>query len=337
MVSIKTEVFPEMATPSNCRNRTFETAEKHLFCPEGECSENGTWRVVREHWNDIHAKENRVLSVTCSQESCMWYCFKKNIRCFIQHMKTIHNIQPNANCDFTLTGRIPRKNVKHSQHCNSTSAEATALRKERARLKRIQAATLKREQKIALRQAMRVGPENLVNNFNIPATEVVETQHINITVTSNVNIQVTKTTVQKTRQEANLNRLLDSLAAAPYVDNQQTEYTYEETEVSENPSTNTTEKVTAVEIVEEIREEEPKHILIESDSEEYEIFEDVEIEKGDIIIELGLPEIDTGFIPSESDDDVESSDSEDDIPLVNLRKRKISPVIRSNLKKSRGY
>ena len=112
--------------------------------------------------------------------------------------------------------------------------------------------------------------------------------------------------------------------------------------MSENPSTNITEKVTAVEIVEllsdeeEIREEEPKPILIESDSEEYEIFEDVEIEKGDIIIELGLPEIDTGFIPSESDDDVESSDSEDDIPLVNLRKRKISPVIRSNLKKLRG-
>ena len=147
--------------------------------------------------------------------------------------------------------------------------------------------------------------------------------------------------LQKTTQEANLDRVLESLSFAPYIDGQQVEYTYEESEVTKNPSRNNTQKVATAELIElsdeeEIREEEPKPILIESDSEEYEIFEDVEIEKGDIIIELGLPEIDTGFIPSESDDDVESSDSEDDIPLVNLRKRKISPVIRSNLKKSRG-
>ena len=136
--------------------------------------------------------------------------------------------------------------------------------------------------------------------------------------------------------------MLDSLAAAPYVDNQHTVHTYEESEVSENPTTNTREKVTADEIIElisdeeEIHTDEPEPILIESDSEDYEIFEDVEIEEGDVIIELGLPEIDTGFITSESEDETDSSDSEDDIPLVNLRKRKISPVIRSNLKKSRG-
>ena len=112
--------------------------------------------------------------------------------------------------------------------------------------------------------------------------------------------------------------------------------------MSENPTTNTTEKVTADEIIElisddeEIHTDEPEPIHIESDSEDYEIFDDVEIEEGDVIIELGLPEIDTGFIPSESEDETDSSDSEDDIPLVNLRKRKISPVIRSNLKKSRG-
>ena len=122
MVSIKTEMFSEMATPSNSRNRTYETAEKHIFCPENECSVNGTWRYVRKHWNNIHAKENRLLSVTCTQESCMWYCFNKNIKCFIKHMKTIHNIQPNADCDFTVTGRIPRKNVEHSQHCKSFSS-----------------------------------------------------------------------------------------------------------------------------------------------------------------------------------------------------------------------
>ena len=120
-------------------------------------------------------------------------------------------------------------------------------------------------------------------------------------------------------------------------------YTYEEDEVSENSTTSTTEEITANEVVEitsdeeNIHTEKPEPIIIESDSDEdYEIFDDVEIEEGDVIIELGLPEIDTGFISSESEDDAESSDSEDDIPLVNLRKRKISPVIRSNLKKSRG-
>ena len=131
-------------------------------------------------------------------------------------MKTIHNIQPNANCDFTMTGRIPRKNVEHSQHCNSTSAEAKALTQERAKLRRIQVAALKREQKIALRQAMRVESENPVNNVVTHTSEVVETQNINITITGDVNIQVTRTTVKKTRQERDLDRMLDSLAAAPY-------------------------------------------------------------------------------------------------------------------------
>ena len=77
--------------------------------------------------------------------------------------------------------------------------------------------------------------------------------------------------------------------------------------------------------------------IIESDSDDdYEIFDDVEIEEGDVIIELGLPEIDTGFVPSESESEAESTDSEDDIPLVNLNKRKMKPIIRSNLKKARG-
>ena len=148
--------------------------------------------------------------------------------------------------------------------------------------------------------------------------------------------------MKKARQERDLDRLLDSLAAATYVDNEQTLYTYEESEVSENPTTSTTEKISADEIVEltgddeDIHTDKPAPILIESDSDDFEIFDDVEIEEGDVIIELGLPEIDTGFVPSESEDETDSSDSEDDIPLVNLRKRKISPVIRSNLKKSRG-
>ena len=338
MVSVKTEFFSEMATPSNSRNRTYETAEKHIFCPENECVVNGTWRKVRKHWNNKHSTENRLLSVTCTQGSCMWYCFNYNIKCFIKHIKTIHNIQPNADCDFTVTGRIPRRNVEHSQHCNATSAEAKALAQERAKQRRRQVAALRKLN----RQAMRVESENSVNNVVTHTTEVVETQNINITATGDVNIQVTKTTVKETRQERDLDRLLDSLAAAPYVDNEQTLYTYEEDEVSENSRTSTTEEITANEIVEitsdeeDIHTEKPEPIIIESDSDDYEIFDDVEIEEGDVIIELGLPEIDTGFVPSESESEAESTDSEDDIPVVNLNKRKMSPIIRSNLKKARG-
>ena len=49
---------------------------------------------------------------------------------------------------------------------------------------------------------------------------------------------------------------------------------------------------------------------------------------------LGIPEIDTGFMSSESDVETESSDEEE--APVNSRKRKMSPVTRSIPKKSRG-
>ena len=150
------------------------------------------------------------------------------------------------------------------------------------------------------RQAMRVESENPVNNVVTHTSEVVETQNINITATGDVNIQVTKTTVKETRQEI------------------------------------TAEIVELTSDDEDIHIDKPEPIIIESDSDDYEIFDDVEIEEGDVIIELGLPEIDPIFLTSESESETESSDSEDDIPLVNLNKRKISPIIRSNLKKARG-
>ena len=157
-------------------------------------------------------------------------------------MRSIHSIETNANSDFSLTVRIPKTNAKHSQHCNATASEATAKRKEKARLKRIQISKLKREQKLALRQAKKAGPKNPAKNVVIPATTVVETQCINITVTNNVNVQVTKTISQKTTQEANLDRVVESLNVAPYIDGQQVEYTYEESQVPENPSRNNTQK-----------------------------------------------------------------------------------------------
>ena len=48
----------------------------------------------------------------------------------------------------------------------STVNIVKALAQERAKLRRIQVAALKREQKIALRQAMRVESENLVNKHH---------------------------------------------------------------------------------------------------------------------------------------------------------------------------
>ena len=339
MVTIKTEVFPNMANPSNSRNRTFETAEKHIFCPEDGCAVGGTWRKIRNHWNDDHSTGDRRASVTCTNGSCTWYCFNDNLTCFTKHTKAIHSIRPNADTDFTVTGRIPRKNVNHSQHCNASSAEAKALAQERAKQKRREAAAVRKLN----RQARRVKPKNPVIAAVTHTTEVVETQNINISTTGDVNIQVTKTTVRERRQNRDLDRVLDRLADAPYV-GERVVYTDDEDDVSENATTNTTEETTANEVVditgdeENIHTEKPEPIItIDSDSDEdYEIFDDVEIEEGDVIIELGVPEIHSDWVPSESESEAESTDSEDDIPLVNLNKRKMKPIIRSNLKKARG-
>ena len=169
MVTIKTEVFPNMATPSNSRNRTFETAEKHIFCPEDGCTVGGTWRKIRNHWNDDHSTGDRRASVTCTNGSCTWYCFNDNLTCFTKHTKAIHSIRPNADTDFTVTGRIPRKNVNHSQHCNASSAEAKALAQERAKQRRREATAVRKLN----RQARRVKPKNPVIAAVTHTTEVV--------------------------------------------------------------------------------------------------------------------------------------------------------------------
>ena len=341
MASIKTEFFPNMATPSNSRNRTFETAEKHIFCPEDGCTVGGTWRKIRNHWNDDHATGNRRASVTCRIGSCTWYCFNDNLTCFTKHTKAIHSIRPNADTDFTVTGRIPRTHADHSQHCNASSAEAKALSLERAKQRRREVAAVNKLN----RQARRVKSKNPVVAAITHTTEVVETQNINISTTGDVNIQVTKTTVRERRQNRKLDRVLDRLADAPYV-GERVVYTDDEDDASENATTNSTEETTVNEVIDitgdeaNIHTEKPEPIItIDSESDEdYEIFSDVELEEGDVIIELGEPEIHSDFLPSESESEAEStdSDSEDDIPLVNLNKRKMKPIIRSNVKKARG-
>ena len=62
------------------------------------------------------------------------------------------------------------------------------------------------------------------------------------------------------------------------------------------------------------------------------------MEEGDEIIEAGAPEIHSDFLPSESESEIENTDSddEDDIPLVQLNKRKLKPIVRKSVKKSRG-
>ena len=333
MVDVKTEFFPEMATPSNSRNRTLETAERHIFCPEEGCTVNGTLRRIRKHWNEKHSTGNRLASVTCGIGPCLWFCFSDSLSCFTRHTKAIHFIRPNANTEFTVTGRIPSTHAEHSQHCNSSSSEAKALSQERSKQRRRERAAVKKLN----RQAKRVKSKNPAVAANIHTTEIIEMQNINISTMGEVNIKVTKTTVRERRQNRKIDNTLDRLANAPYV-GEHVVYTDDEDDASENATTNN-EVIDITGDEANIQTEKPEPIVIDSESDEdYEIFSDVEIEEGDEIIELGVPEIHSDFLPSESESEAEStdSDSEDDIPLVQLNKRKLKPIIRQNVKKTRG-
>ena len=333
MVDIKTEFFPEMATPSNSRNRTFETAERHIFCPEEGCTMNGTLRKIRKHWNEKHSTGNRLASVTCGIGQCLWFCFSDSLSCFTRHTKAIHFIRPNANTEFTITGRIPATHAVHSQHCNSSSSEAKALSQERTKQRRRERAAVEKLK----RQAKRVKSKNPAVVANIHTTEIVETQNINISNMGEVNIKVTKRTVRERRQNREIDNTLDRLANAPYV-GEHVVYFDDEDDASENATTNF-EVIDITGDEANIQTELSEPIIIDSESDEdYEIFSDVEIEEGDEIIELGAPEIHSDFLPSESESEIENtdSDSEDDIPLVQLNKRKLKPIIRQSVKKSRG-
>ena len=305
MAEVKKEFFPEMATPSNSRNRTLETAERHIFCPEEGCTMNGTLRKIRKHWNEKHATGGRLAAATCGIGQCLWFCFSDSLSCFTKHTKAIHLIRPNANTEFTITGRIPASHAIHSQHCNSSSSEAKALSQERTKQRRRERAAAEKLK----RQARRVKSKNPAVVANTHRTEIVETQNINISNIGEVNIKVTKRTVRERKQNKEVD---DTLAEVIDITGDEANI---QTELSE-----------------------PIIIEDSESDEEYEIFSDVEIEEGDEIIELGAPEIHTDFLPSESESEIENtdSDSEDDIPLVQLNKRKLKPIIRQSVKKSRG-
>ena len=91
-------------------------------------------------------------------------------------------------------------------------------------------------------QAKKAAPEIPANNVITPAKVVMETQSINITVTSNVNIQVAGSTSQKSTQTARIEQVLDGFRAKPFVDGKHMTYTSKEFEVPENPSRNNTQK-----------------------------------------------------------------------------------------------
>ena len=305
MAEVKKEFFPEMATPSNSRNRTLETAERHIFCPEEGCTMNGTLRKIRKHWNEKHATGNRLASVTCGIGQCLWFCFSNSLSCFTKHTKAIHLIRPNANTEFAISGRIPASHAVHSQHCNSSSSEAKALSQERAKQRRRERAAAEKLK----RQARRVKSKNPAVVANTDRTEIVETKNINISNIGEVNIKVTKRTVRERKQNKEVdNTVVEVIDITGDEANIQTELS------------------------------EPIIIEDSESDEEYEIFSDVEIEEGDEIIELGAPEIHSDFLPSEFESEIENtdSDSEDDIPLVQLNKRKLKPIIRKSVKKSRG-
>ena len=305
MAEVKKEFFPEMATPSNSRNRTLETAERHIFCPEEGCTMNGTLRKIRKHWNEKHATGGRLAAATCGVGQCLWFCFSDSLSCFTKHTKAIHLIRPNANTEFTITGRIPASHAIHSQHCNSSSSEAKALSQERTKQRRRERAAAEKLK----RQARRVKSKNPAVVANTHRTEIVETKNINISNIGEVNIKVTKRTVRERKQNKEVD---DTLAEVIDITGDEANI---QTELSEP-------------------------ILIEdseSDGED-DIFSDVEMEEGDEIIEAGTPEIHSDFLPSEYESEIENTDSddEDDIPLVQLNKRKLKPIVRKSVKKSRG-
>ena len=196
MAEIKKEFFPEMATPTNSRNRTLETAEKVFFCPEEGCTMHGTLRRIRTHWNEEHATGGRVAAATCGIGQCLWFCFSDSLSCFTKHAKAIHLIRPNANTEFTITGRIPATHAVHSQHCNSSSSEAKALSQERTKQRRRERAAAEKLK----RQARRVKSKNPAVVANTHRTEIVETKNINISNIGEVNIKVTKRTVREGKQ-----------------------------------------------------------------------------------------------------------------------------------------
>ena len=112
------------------------------------------------------------------------------MKCFVYHMKSMHDINTTSDSEILFTVKIPKNNAIHSQHCNASASEANAKRKEKQRARRIQMSKEKHERKLALLQAKKAAPETPANNVITPAKVVTETQSINITVTSNVNIQV---------------------------------------------------------------------------------------------------------------------------------------------------
>ena len=228
MANVKMEVFPEMANPGNCRNRILETPEKPLICPEENCTQPGTCRAIRNHWNSEHSVGKQVLSVKCAQDQCMWFCFHDTLKCFVFHMRSIHDINTTSDSEILFTVKIPKNNATHSQHCNASASEANAKRKEKQGTCRIQISQENREKKLALLQAKKAAPEIPANNVITPAKVVMETQSINITVTSNVNIQVAGSTSQKSTQTARIEQVLDGFRAKPFVDGKHMTYTSEE-------------------------------------------------------------------------------------------------------------
>ena len=66
MTNVKIEVFPEMSNPNNSRNRSQETAERSVTCPEEGCTKRGVLRAIGIHWNEKHSVRKQVLAMKCS-------------------------------------------------------------------------------------------------------------------------------------------------------------------------------------------------------------------------------------------------------------------------------
>ena len=113
MTTVKLEVWTDMPNPHNCRNRSAETAERPMSCHENGCGWRGAYRRVKIHWDGPHSDGKQVFAMKCAQDGCMWFCYK-NMKCFVCHMKSMHDIKTTSDSVILFTIKIPKNNVIHS-------------------------------------------------------------------------------------------------------------------------------------------------------------------------------------------------------------------------------
>ena len=122
-----------------------------MKCYESGCGFRGAYRYVKIHWDGEHSNGKQVFAMKCGQNNCEWFCYK-TMKCFVYHMKSMHDINTTAKNEMLCTIKIPKNTGNHSPYCNFSASEGTAKRKERVKANRVQKYREKREKRLALLQ-----------------------------------------------------------------------------------------------------------------------------------------------------------------------------------------